>query len=48
MRNKLIRHLSLVLALMLFAGVLAACNSGSGGNAQGSEQGAHPIIKVRR
>uniref|UniRef100_UPI00403F6417 ABC transporter substrate-binding protein n=1 Tax=Paenibacillus sp. FSL k6-2145 TaxID=2976834 RepID=UPI00403F6417 len=39
MRNKTIRHLSLVLALMLFAGVLAACNNGSGGSTQGSGQG---------
>lgn len=39
MRNKTIRRLSMLLAMMLFAGVLAACNNGSGGSAQGSEQG---------
>ena len=40
MRNKMIRHLSMVLVLMLFVGVLAACNGGgSGGNTQGNAQG---------
>ncbi|UOK65176.1 hypothetical protein MT997_12875 [Paenibacillus sp. OVF10] len=48
MRNKTIRHLSLVLALMLFAGVLAACNNGSGDRRKEAGREEHPGTKARK